>query len=275
MNQFHKDSHKDKFKRGILIASSFLGIIWVIHLIQWFTPLSWSHYGILPLRYEGLKGIFLSPFLHSQEDFGHIINNSTTLFAGIIMLYYFYSTVANRVLVFIYLFTGVAVWIIAGLFVESRYAYHIGASGVVYGLISFVFWSGIFRKNARSIILSLIIILMYSGMVVGLFPDAEGKISWQSHVAGAIFGMILAFQYKNVIEWDELQSYEQKASFENDAPKERFFPPDIFEKTKQERWLEEEIKRQEELLKINQEPNNVVYIWKPKESPPKDLDNES
>jgi membrane associated rhomboid family serine protease len=234
-----------KFRESVQIATLFLVVIWLVHLVQWFSPLDFTHYGILPHRMKGLKGIFFSPFLHSQKSWGHIINNSSTLFAGIIMLYYFYNTVAHRTLLFIYLFTGIAVWGIAGYFVESKYAYHIGASGVVYGLISFIFWSGIFRKNVRAIILSLITVFMYSGMVAGLFPDAAGEISWQGHSAGAFFGMLLAYQYRNIIEPDELQHYEYEQEKEN-ASDQPFLASDTFDKTKQQRADEEWLKQKEE-----------------------------
>lgn len=237
------DNHR--FKESLQIATFFLVVIWIVHLLQWFSPLDFTHYGILPHRMKGLKGIFFSPFLHSQKSWSHIINNSTTLFAGILMLYYFYNSVANRTLLFIYLFTGAAVWVVAGYFVESKYAFHIGASGVVYGLISFIFWSGIFRKNVRAIILSLITVLMYSGMVVGLFPDAEGEISWQSHVMGAFFGMLLAYQYRHIIEPDELQHYEYERTAEN-TEELPFLQGDTFEKTKKQREYEAWLKQQQE-----------------------------
>ncbi len=117
---------------------------------------------------------------------------------------------------------------------EARYSYHIGASGVLYGLISFIFWSGIFRRNIRSIVLALIMILMYSGMIVGLFPDAEGQISWQSHLIGGVIGLILAFQYREILEPDELQHFE-KFQFEPEGEKQFFLERDTFEKTKSER----------------------------------------
>ncbi len=225
------------FAWPLQIATIFTLIIWFVHLIQKFTPLEFTHYGILPHRWEGIKGIFLSPFLHSQSNWGHIFNNTPTLFAGIFMLYYFYPKVANRTLLYIYLFTGVSVWVVAGFFVESKFAYHIGASGVIYGLISFIFFSGIFRKNVRSVILSLIIILMYSGMVAGLFPDAEGQVSWQSHLMGGVFGMVMAYQFRTILEPDEIRTY----SYEQDPRQHQenvFLPSDTFEKTRQQREIE-------------------------------------
>ncbi len=232
-----KTLHKGKFKDSLRVALFFVGVIWMVHLIQIIFPMNFTRWGILPHTTEGIKGIFFSPFLHSQKKWMHIINNTPTLFFGLLLLFYFYKTVAVRTLLYIYLFTGVLVWAFAGYFMAARYSYHIGASGVVYGLISFIFWSGIFRRNIRSIVLALIMVLMYSGMIVGLLPDAEGEVSWQSHLAGGMVGLILAYQYKDILEPDELQHFE-KIEFD-DGIERPFLPHDTFDKTRQQREQEQ------------------------------------
>ncbi len=225
--------NKGRFRESLKVAVLITTVIWVVHLVQVFTSLNFTRFGILPHTTEGIKGIFLSPFLHSQSKWQHIFNNTPTLFFGLLLLFYFYRTVAVRTLLYIYLFTGISVWVFAGYFMEARYSYHIGASGVVYGLISFIFWSGIFRRNIRSIVLALIMVLMYSGMLVGLFPDYEGEISWQSHLMGALIGMGLSYQYRDILEPDELQNFEK---YEFDDPEEKhFLPEDAFEMTRKER----------------------------------------
>ncbi len=232
-----KELHSKKFKKSLSVTLTIVGIIWLVHLFQVFTSWNFTHYGVLPHTKEGVKGIFFSPFLHSQNKWSHIINNTPSLFFGLLLLFYFYRTVATRTLLYIYLFSGVLVWCFAGYFIGARYSYHIGASGVVYGLISFIFWSGIFRRNIRSVVLALIMVLMYSGMVVGLFPDADGEVSWQSHLAGALLGMILAYQYRDVIEPDELQHFE-KYDLESNDKEIPFLAEDTFEKTRQQREWE-------------------------------------
>ncbi len=230
---------KTRFRKSLQVATFFIVVIWVIHLIHVFFNLHLYRYGILPQSIEGIKGIFLSPFIHSQSKWLHIINNSPPLFVGLFLLFYFYPSVANRTLLFIYLFTGFFVWIIAGYFLDAKYSYHIGASGVVYGLISFLFFSGFFRRNIRSVVLALIMVLLYSGMIVGLFPDAKGEVSWQSHFVGGIIGMLLAFQYRNIIEPDELQFFEED-ELEDNNEKRTFLDPHTFEKTKKEREEEQQ-----------------------------------
>ncbi len=78
---------------------------------------------------------------------------------------------------------------------------------------------------------------MYSGMVVGLFPDAEGQISNESHIAGAVVGAFLAFQYRDILEPDELQRFEKEEII--DAERVNYLPSDTFDKTKKEREEEE------------------------------------
>ena len=78
----------------------------------------------------------------------------------------------------------------------GRPVYHIGASGVVYGLASFIFFSGIYRKNRALLAISLLTIFLYGGMFWGLFPVKEG-VSWESHLFGFITGLLIAIYYKN------------------------------------------------------------------------------
>ena len=132
----------------------------------------------------------------------------------------------------IYLLTGLSVWLF------GRSVFHIGLSGVVYGLVSFVFWNGIFRRNIKSIILALIVTFLYSGFFMGILPNQEG-ISWESHLLGGLIGIFTSFWYK-----DEIEKDEQKVvpSWEREPQKEEtfFLNRDIFEKTKEERLKEKD-----------------------------------
>ncbi len=132
--------------------------------------------------------------------------------------------------VFIYLLTGFSVWLF------GRSVYHIGASGVVYGLVSFIFWSGIFRRNIKSIVLALIVTILYSGYLQGIVPFQEG-ISWESHLLGGIVGIIVAFLFKGIIEQDE----EQPDPWANESTDQEYYlARDTFEMTKEERRIAEE-----------------------------------
>ena len=126
-----------------------------------------------------------------HADTGHLFNNTIPLLVLGTALFYFYSDVAPRVMAFIWIATGVLVWITA------RPAWHIGASGVVYGLASFLFVSGMIRRYFRLMALSLLIVFLYGSMVWGMFPFIGSTISYESHMLGAVTGVILALWYRN------------------------------------------------------------------------------
>lgn len=190
----------------------------------------WGFLGVYPRAWFGLKGIITAPFIHG--DFSHLFNNSIPFFVLATMTLYFYRKVAVRSIVLIYILTGFAVWLVA------RETYHIGLSGVVFGLFGFVLGNGIFRRNIRSIVLALIVFLLYSGMLVGLFPVEEG-VSWESHTAGFFVGLFTAYYYKEELEAEEIKHspWEEELATSN---RPYFLPRDVFEKTRAERLREQE-----------------------------------
>ena len=145
------------------------------------------YYGVFPRKTEGLIGILTSPFIHS--NFNHLINNSVPFFFLLTAIFYFYQKVAWRVLLISYLLTGTLVWLVA------RSSYHIGASGVVYSFASFVFTSGIIRKNINLLAISMLVIFLYGSMVWGIFPYLP-DMSWESHLMGLLVGVGLAMYYR-------------------------------------------------------------------------------
>ena len=119
----------------------------------------------------------------------HLFNNSIPLFVLSLCLLYFYEKVSKSILIYGTILTGLLTWIIA------RESYHIGASGVVYLLFSFVFFSGVFKNHFRLIAVSLVTIFLYGSMVWLVFPTEE-RISWEGHLSGFITGIVLAFVYR-------------------------------------------------------------------------------
>lgn len=144
--------------------------------------------GIFPRKFSSLTGIITSPFIHS--GFRHLFNNALPLFILGTALFYLYSQVSFRVLIWIMLLTGLAVWL------TGRPAWHIGASGIVYGLASFLFVSGIIRRHIPLMGLSLLVAFVYGEMVWGIFPGFRIDISWESHMLGAAAGLMLAIWYR-------------------------------------------------------------------------------
>lgn len=215
--------------RPVFTAISLVSVLWIIHLLQ-YTPLldnPVGYYGIYPRRTFGLKGILTSPLFHG--GWKHLMSNSAPLLAMITVMYGFYKRVATPALISVYLLTGLAVWIFA------RPVWHVGASGVVYGLVSFVFWSGIFRRSLKAIVLALIVVLIYTPMVAGVLPNQEG-ISWESHLLGGLVGVVIAWWYRSHLEKEEVKPVYD---WELDKEKTSFLSRDTFEKTRMQREWEQ------------------------------------
>ncbi len=200
-----------------------VGILWIIHLWVEMFGINVREYALVPRRVYGLWGILTSPLFHS--DWGHIFNNSFPLLFTGSMMYYFYRKSALPAIVIIHLMTGLAVWLF------GHHGYHVGASGVAYGMVAFIFFSGIFRREVEAIILALIVVILYSGMIVGIFPDEPG-ISWESHLFGAMMGLLTAILFMGV------DKPIKKQIDYGEAPPTFFFPRDVFEKTKSQRLAE-------------------------------------
>ncbi|MCU0472960.1 MAG: rhomboid family intramembrane serine protease [Bacteroidales bacterium] len=191
--------YRKKFFLSIIIPGIFIFFMWLVKITEVLFEADFSGFGIHPLTINGLPGIFLSPFIH--KDFNHLFNNSLPLFFLSVALFYFYSEVALKVFTWTFLLTGILVWF------GGREAWHIGASGLVYGLASFLFFSGIIRRYYRLIALSLLVVFLYGEMVWGIFPGVYQNISWESHMLGFFSGILLAIVFRKqgpqmpVYEW--------------------------------------------------------------------------
>lgn len=232
-----------KFQTSIYASFIALLVIWVVHVVATMFNIELGWLGVLPRNLSGLKGIIFAPLVH--DDFAHLFYNSMPLMVLVGMISFFYRKVALKSIAMMYILTGLAVWLFA------REVYHIGASGVVYALVSFVFFTGIFRLNIKSIILALIVTILYSGMVTGIFPNKDG-ISWESHLFGALVGLYVAYFYKNEIEHDDEGNenpWVRKERFVAEEG-EYFLNRNTFDMTKDERTAQlerlNELKRQRE-----------------------------
>lgn len=220
----------------IRIPLGFVALIWCVEIYEEINNVYLGHYGIYPREADGLIGILMSPLLHN--DWEHLFSNSAPLLVLGSVMVIFYKRVAISSFTIIYLISGFLVWMFA------RPAYHIGASGVVYGLISWVLWTGIFRRNIKSIILALCTVVLYAGYEQGLLPNEEG-VSWESHLSGALVGIFTALLFKNAVEVDEIKRDPWADEKPNDI---LFLPRDTFEKTKAQR-LQEAMAAEEQRLR--------------------------
>lgn len=207
-------------------------LLWVIHLFQFLTSISLGAWGVYPREIFGLRGVLFSPLIHA--DWGHLISNTPPLFILTFMVMFFYRRVAMRSMAMIYALTGLAVWTFA-----RDQVFHIGASGVIYGLVAFVFWNGIFRRNIKSIALALVVAFYYGGMMIGVLPGQEG-ISWESHLFGALVGIFTSFWFKGSIEKDEQKPVYSWEKEEAEKEEKFYFERNLFDQTKEERQREKE-----------------------------------
>jgi membrane associated rhomboid family serine protease len=217
-------SERNRLYRSFRFPLILLVIMWAVHLFQFVTGADFGTLGVYPRQPFGLRGIILCPMIHG--DWQHIISNSPPFFVLTALVLYFYPKVGLRSFFMIYLLTGLAVWLF------GRQVFHIGASGVIYGLVAFVFWMGIFRRSLRSIVLALIVLFLYSGLFLGILPNEERNISWESHLLGALVGIFTAYWYKGNIEKED----EPPAPlFQDDTERNHFLDRDTFDKTFRER----------------------------------------
>lgn len=179
--------------------------MWLVFILQLHGFFENCSGAIIPLMPEGLKGVFFAPLLHGS--FEHIIGNSLPIVILMFLLYQFYPKVANLVFFLGWVLTGLLVWLLPPIDVSTGlYSYKciIGASGLVYLLAFFLFFSGLFRWDKKLLSISLIVALYYGSLIWGMLPEEffyklsePSKISWQTHLAGALIGSMMAYLFKN------------------------------------------------------------------------------
>ncbi|MCZ4280767.1 rhomboid family intramembrane serine protease [Kiloniella laminariae] len=162
----------------------FAGIMWIAHFTNWMLDGKFWSYGVAPRSVDHLSGIVFSPFIHG--DYIHLISNTVPLliFGGLI------SQEAKwrfwQVSVTLIFLSGGLLWLVGfdGI--------HFGASGVVFGLFSYLLGRAWWRRDFLSILAAVIVLALYSGLISSLFVIKEG-ISWEGHLVGFLAGGIVAY----------------------------------------------------------------------------------
>ena len=193
------DNHFKYSNSVIGLPLFFVWFLWFIYWIEIKFDFDFIENGIFPRTFYGFQGVIFSPFIHA--DIEHLYNNSIPLLVLLAALRYFYPKQSIPVIGYGILLSGLITWII------GRGSYHIGASGLIYVLVSFIFFKGIQTKYYRLVALSLAVVIVYGGMVWYIFPKVEDTISWEGHLAGLITGFVLSLiyktpEYKKIIKYD-------------------------------------------------------------------------
>lgn len=244
------DQHHFKFTPSVWIVPVFLVlVIWSVFLAEVRFNVDWTTHGIYPRTLEGLQGVLLSPFLHG--DLNHISNNTFPLFILTAALIYFYRDISLKVLVYGILFSGLITWVI------GRESFHIGASGLIYVLVSFIFFKGMMTQYYRLMALSLTVVMLYGGMIWYVFPEVDRQISWEGHLAGFLTGFVFAAIFKTPDYKKAIQYEWEKPDFnpEDDMFMKHFDENGNFVNTPEPEEFEEEIP-----------PTTVNYVYTDRKS---------
>lgn len=183
---------QSSFRLAMRLSLVFTAIVWAVFIVDAAFSLRLAQFGLRPRSMEGLVGVLTSPLLHA--GFEHILSNTLPLFIALTATLYLYPNAALRVIPAVWLGGGLLAWCFA------RPSFHIGASGLIYGLLAFVFVSGILKRDMRSISVSLLVGFLYGSMVWGVLP-VRPRMSWEMHLAGAVVGVLLAFVFRH---WDQV-----------------------------------------------------------------------
>jgi len=206
----------------------FVMLLWIIKGVEINFHLQFSKCGLLPRNIDALMGIITFPLVHG--DWQHLISNSAGLLVLGFLLFTFHREIAYRVVIQIWLLHGIWLWL------GGRTTYHIGASGIIYGLAAFLFFTGVFKKEKSTMTISLLVVFLYGSMVWGLMPFLQG-ISWEGHLFGGAAGLLMAWYYREtgvqrlVYDW-EIEEEEHEVEYwkeddsnpkldeQSDAPKD-------------------------------------------------------
>lgn len=185
------NEHLRYLKSSLTYAFLIVVVLWLIRLVESLFGFEFYIFGILPRETQGLIGILTSPLVHANWE--HLIANTVPIFVLASILFFFYRMKSLYILPLLWLTAGLMTWII------GRVSWHIGASSVIYALASFLVFGGLFSKNIKLIIVSVIVVAAYYGLIFGIFPGAEG-ISWEGHLSGFLSGLLWAYVFRKHLQ---------------------------------------------------------------------------
>ncbi len=179
---------KKRFIYSLVFPAFFLLLLWAVRFFEMSMDISLVEGGVYPRKLSGLKGILFSPLIHG--NWKHLVDNSMPVFLLSLAIFYFYRDIAYKIWFLIYFISGILLWGI------GRQAYHIGASGLIYGMAAFLFLSGVIRKVRSLMAISLLVVFWYGSLVWGLLPF-DFEVSFEAHLTGVIAGILLALVYRD------------------------------------------------------------------------------
>ncbi len=173
-------------------------VMWLVYWLEIRMDISLNRYGIYPRTFKGIQGIFFGPFIHGDAE--HLWRNTLPIFILSTTLRLFYVKESSKILFIGFLVTGILTWCIA------RSSFHIGMSGVIYMLVSFLFFKGIITQQSMLIRVSLTVVFLYGGLLWFMAP-VDGEMSWEGHLSGFITGLLLSFSKVNIAKSYQNHTY--------------------------------------------------------------------
>ncbi len=165
---------------GVLVAA-----LWLLELVDMLTLGSLDTWGVSPRQLDELPQIYTAWALHF--GWGHLIGNTVPLFVlGFLILL---GGVRRFVASAFAAITG------SGLFawlLSAPGTVTAGASGLVFGWLTYLLARGIFGRNLAQIAVAVVVFALYGGVLWGVLPGHPG-ISWQGHLGGALAGVLAAW----------------------------------------------------------------------------------
>ena len=177
------------FQLALALAAGFVGLLWLVQLSNWILGLGPADLGVRPRELSGLLGVIFAPLLHGGPE--HLLANTPPLIIAGATLLYLYPRSAASVLPAIWLGPGIAVWLL------GRSSMHLGASGLVYGLVSYIFFAGLLRRDRRAIGAALLVCFLYGALVWGVLP-IQSNVSWETHLAAGVIGALMAIKLRKL-----------------------------------------------------------------------------
>jgi membrane associated rhomboid family serine protease len=173
-------------RRELAGIAVFVGVIWAVFIVNWLVfPIDFNSFGLRPRTLFGAVGIVTMPFLHA--DWGHLLSNTIPL---LVLLALLVGSKARswETVIEIVLLGGALLWIF------GRPATHVGASGLIFGLVAFLIVSGLLERRIIPLIVSLIVGFFYGGTLFwGVLPVGNSGVSWEGHLCGAVAGALIAW----------------------------------------------------------------------------------
>jgi membrane associated rhomboid family serine protease len=176
---------QNRLTREIGGVLAFVAILWGVFLTDWILPVSLTDWGLVPRTLRGMIGIPLSPFLHA--NWGHLIGNTLPILVLLVLMTGSRANAWMSVAEIIVLSGGL-------LWIFGRSAIHIGASGLIYGLIAFLIVVGLREGRLIPLGVAILVGVLYGGTLIsGVLPSAGENVSWDGHLFGAVAGSLVGY----------------------------------------------------------------------------------